>query len=68
MNLIKNSAKFNSLVKELTSSLFKKKLNEMKVYLNLEFLSMGMTEDYVEAVKLGSTHLRIGSKIFGARD
>ena len=45
-----------------------KKLNEMKVYLNLEFLSMGMTEDYVEAVKLGSTHLRIGSKIFGPRD
>ena len=37
-----------------------KKLNEMKVYLNLEFLSMGMTEDYVEAVKLGSTHLRKG--------
>jgi hypothetical protein len=45
-----------------------KKLNEMKVHLNLEFLSMGMTEDYVDAVKLGSTHLRIGSKIFGPRD
>tara|TARA_B100000029_G_C17583204_1_gene960326 strand:- start:223 stop:885 length:663 start_codon:yes stop_codon:yes gene_type:complete len=45
-----------------------KKLNEMKVYLNLEFLSMGMTEDYVEATKLGSTHLRIGSKIFGPRN
>ena len=29
MNLIKNSAKFNSLVKELTSSLFKKKLKEI---------------------------------------
>ena len=29
MSLIKNSAKFNSLVKELTSSLFKKKLKEI---------------------------------------
>ena len=29
MNLIKNSIKFNSLVKELASSLFKKKLKEI---------------------------------------
>ena len=29
MNLIKNSTKFNSLVKELTSSLFRKKLKEI---------------------------------------
>jgi len=45
-----------------------KKLNEMKIDLNLEFLSMGMTGDYVEAVGSGSTHLRIGSKIFGQRN
>ncbi|MCU6768266.1 YggS family pyridoxal phosphate-dependent enzyme [Barnesiella propionica] len=30
-------------------------------------LSMGMTEDYVEAVKYGSTMVRIGSGIFGER-
>jgi aspartyl-tRNA synthetase len=29
MNSIKNSEKFNSLVKELTSRLFRKKMNEM---------------------------------------
>ena len=29
MNSIKNSTKFNSLVKELTSRLFRKKMNEM---------------------------------------
>ena len=29
MNSIKNSTKFNSIVKELASSLFKKKLKEM---------------------------------------
>ena len=45
-----------------------KKLSEMKIDLNLQFLSMGMTADYVEATGLGSTHLRIGSKIFGKRN
>ncbi|HEX7044515.1 MAG TPA: YggS family pyridoxal phosphate-dependent enzyme [Burkholderiales bacterium] len=31
-------------------------------------LSMGMSGDYVEAIKEGATMLRIGSAIFGARD
>jgi PLP dependent protein len=31
-------------------------------------LSMGMSDDYEAAAKLGATHLRIGSAIFGARD
>ncbi len=30
-------------------------------------LSMGMTNDYLAAIKYGSTFLRIGSKIFGPR-
>ena len=30
-------------------------------------LSMGMSSDYLEAVKCGSTYVRIGSKIFGSR-
>ena len=30
-------------------------------------LSMGMTADYVEAIKSGSNNIRVGSKIFGAR-
>ena len=34
---------------------------------NLSELSMGMTNDYIEAVKNGSTYLRIGSGIFGSR-
>ena len=36
--------------------------------LNLNELSMGMSEDYMEAVKHSSTYLRIGSKIFGPRN
>ena len=35
--------------------------------LNLNDMSMGMSEDYLKAVEYSSTHLRIGSKIFGAR-
>jgi pyridoxal phosphate enzyme (YggS family) len=31
-------------------------------------LSMGMSEDYVEAIQEGSTMVRIGTAIFGARD
>ena len=30
-------------------------------------LSMGMSADYVEAIKAGSTNVRVGSNIFGAR-
>ena len=35
---------------------------------NLDHLSMGMSNDYLEAVKFKSTFLRIGSKIFGPRN
>ena len=36
--------------------------------LNLSDLSMGMSQDYLEAVKNNATFLRIGSKIFGERN
>ena len=35
---------------------------------DLKELSMGMTNDYINALKFNSTFLRIGSKIFGPRD
>ena len=34
---------------------------------NLKELSMGMTNDYIKALKYKSTFLRIGTKIFGPR-
>ena len=40
---------------------------ELKKTLNVEELSMGMSEDYLEAVACGATYIRIGSKIFGNR-
>ena len=36
--------------------------------LKLKGLSMGMSEDYLNALEYRSTHLRIGSKIFGLRN
>ena len=35
---------------------------------DMQVLSMGMTHDYAEAVKFGSTLVRIGTGLFGARD
>jgi uncharacterized pyridoxal phosphate-containing UPF0001 family protein len=34
----------------------------------LEALSMGMTNDFEVAIEEGATHLRIGRAIFGPRD
>ena len=43
------------------------KMVELKKTINVEDLSMGMSEDYLEAVACGTTYIRIGSKIFGDR-
>tara|TARA_B100000963_G_scaffold109740_1_gene95533 strand:+ start:511 stop:1152 length:642 start_codon:yes stop_codon:yes gene_type:complete len=43
------------------------KMRELSENLNLEDISMGMSDDYMEAIKQGSTFIRVGSKIFGAR-
>ena len=44
--------------------------DELKPKFGLEFntLSMGMSNDYMVAVQEGATCVRVGSKIFGARD
>ena len=34
----------------------------------LDGLSMGMSGDYETAIRMGATHVRVGSAIFGARD
>jgi len=44
-----------------------KTLNELNKSLALENLSMGMSVDYMSAIKNESTFVRIGSSIFGAR-
>ena len=44
------------------------KMKDLKAKTSLSELSMGMSNDYLEAVKFESTFLRIGTKIFGQRN
>ena len=34
--------------------------------INMDVLSMGMTNDYIVAIEEGATHIRVGTAIFGA--
>ena len=43
------------------------KMKNLAKKIEVNELSMGMSNDYLEAAKTGSTFLRIGSKIFGQR-
>ena len=49
------------------SNIFFSKMKKLNQSLNLNELSMGMSNDYIEAVEYNSTYLRIGSNIFGKR-
>ena len=42
-------------------------MNKINQELNFKELSMGMSGDYLEAVKNSATYVRVGSKIFGSR-
>ena len=44
-----------------------KNISELNASLGLKNLSIGMSSDYMEAIKYKSTHLRVGSLIFGER-
>ena len=44
-----------------------KSMSELNKSLALENLSMGMSADYIDAVKHGSNFVRVGSSIFGSR-
>jgi pyridoxal phosphate enzyme (YggS family) len=44
------------------------KLRDLALKNNLHELSMGMSDDYIQALKLGSTFVRIGTGIFGRRN
>ena len=50
------------------TEIYFKKMVQIKDKTNLKELSMGMSNDYIEAAKNSATYVRIGSKIFGSRD
>jgi len=53
---------------EKESEVFFKKLNLLNKELNLSELSMGMSQDYLKAIRNNATYVRIGSLIFGKRN
>ena len=50
------------------TSIYFSKMQQLKKKINLLELSMGMSDDYLDAIKYEATYLRIGSKIFGPRN
>ena len=50
-----------------SSDIYFKEMNILNKNLNLNELSMGMSSDYLDAIKNSATYVRIGSNIFGQR-
>ena len=50
------------------SEIFFKEMSELNKKLNFEELSMGMSSDYLDAIRNSATYVRIGSNIFGQRN
>ena len=63
---ISDDMSFLEMMDVLNEQLINKNANDKKT-VNVGDLSMGMSEDYLEAVDCGATYIRIGSKIFGDR-
>ncbi len=53
---------------EQTRKLFEQVKNEYGMQGQWQYLSMGMSGDFKEAIRQGSTHVRVGTAIFGKRD
>lgn len=56
--------KYFKKVKQIFDDLSKRKFENI----TMEILSMGMTNDYIEAIEEGSTLIRVGQGIFGKRN
>jgi len=52
---------------DINSSFYFKEMNLINTSFGLSELSMGMSSDYIEALKNSASYLRIGSSIFGKR-
>ena len=44
-----------------------KKISELNKQFSFKQLSIGMSNDYMQAIKYGASHVRVGSAIFGSR-
>ena len=59
-----DNVKFFQKMYNISVDIIEKKYDNVKV----ECMSMGMSDDYADAIRCGSTMIRVGTAIFGARD
>lgn len=59
-----DNCRFFAEIQRISVDITTKKYNNS----SMEILSMGMTDDYEDAIACGSTMIRVGTAIFGARD
>ncbi len=50
-----------------TKNIYFPEMKKLKLKIDVKDLSMGMSQDYLEAIDNDATYIRIGSKIFGSR-
>jgi pyridoxal phosphate enzyme (YggS family) len=65
---VDNAEEVRPVFKEMFYLFNKIKTNIQKSNVEMQYLSMGMTNDYQVAIEEGSNMIRIGSGIFGPRD
>ena len=53
-----------SALKQLSVDITKKNIDNV----SMDFLSMGMTGDYIVAIEEGANYVRVGTGIFGERN
>jgi pyridoxal phosphate enzyme (YggS family) len=53
---------------DTNTAIYFSEMSEINQKLNFTELSMGMSSDYLEAIKNNATYIRVGSSIFGNRD
>lgn len=63
MMTVKNSDSISYQKQFRKTRLFKEQI-ENNCHINLPFLSMGMSDDYLEAIKEKTTHIRLGRVLF----
>ena len=59
-----DNLKFFQEISQLSVDITRKKYDNVA----MECLSMGMSDDFADAIRAGSTMIRVGTAIFGARD
>ena len=59
-----DNLKFFQEISQLSVDIMRKKYDNV----TMECLSMGMSDDFADAIRAGSTMIRVGTAIFGARN